>query len=197
MRPNFVVGIGGSAGALEAYKALLDELPSTTGMAFVIIFHMHPTATSHLAQILGRHTKMPVVVAADAKQIQANHVYVIPPDSDLLIEGNAFKIISPRIARNRQVDFFLTSLADAKGDHAVGVILSGYDGDGAQGCTYVKAKGGTTFAQDRSAEVDDMPLSAEATGSIDFVLPVKKIALQLQRMSKLDGAAAGKRISPP
>jgi two-component system CheB/CheR fusion protein len=116
LHPNFIVGIGGSAGGLNAYKALLDALPSHTGMAFVIVSHIVPTAISHLAEILSRHTKMPVLVAATAMPIRANHVYVCPPNADLLIEDkNTFKIVSPRSGRNKQVDLFLTSLAEAMG----------------------------------------------------------------------------------
>ena len=175
LHPNFIVGIGGSAGALNAYKALLDALPSNTGMAFVIVSHIHPTANSQLAQILSRHTKMPVMVASTAMPIRANHVYVIPPNADLLIESYTFKVVSPRTRRNEQIDLFFISLAEAMGARAIGIILSGYDGDGTEGCKHIKAKGGTTFAQDMSAEVDGMPLSAQASGCIDFVLPPDKI----------------------
>ena len=169
-RPNFIVGIGGSAGALNAYKSLLDTLPSNTGMAFVIISHMNPAASSQLALILSRHTKMPVTVASMVMPIRANHVYVIPPDANLFILDYTFKVVSPRSKRNVQVDLFLTSLAAAMGARAIGIILSGFDSDGAEGCKQIKAKGGTTFAQDMSAEVDGMPLSAQASGSVDFVL---------------------------
>ena len=183
LRPNFIVGIGGSAGALNAYKALLDALPSTTGMAFVIISHITPTANSQLAQILTRHTKMFVMVASQGMAIRANHVYVIPPDADLLIENNTFKIVSPRTRRNAQIDLFLTSLAAAAGELAIGIILSGYDGDGAEGCRRIKANGGTTFAQDTSAETNDMPLSAQATGCVDFVLSPEMVAKELEAMA--------------
>ena len=182
-RPNFIVGIGGSAGALNAYKALLDALPLKTGMAFVIISHMNPAASSQLALILSRHTKMPVTVAAMAMLIRANHVYVIPPDADLFIDGHTFKVISPRSKRNVQVNLFLTSLAAAMGAHAVGIVLSGIDGDGATGCKEIKAKGGTTFAQDSSAEVNEMPLSAQATGCVDFVLSPAAMPGELLRLA--------------
>ena len=181
--PKFIVGIGGSAGALSAYKALLDALPSKTGMAFVIISHMNPTANSQLALILSRHTKMPILVASDAMPILANHVYVIPPDSDLLIENYCFRIISPRTGRNKQVDLFFTSLAEAMGKRAIGIILSGYDGDGTNGCKYIKANGGKIFAQDLSAEVDFMPLSAQASGCVDFILPINKIPNKLKELA--------------
>ncbi len=183
VQPIFIVGIGGSAGALNAYKALLDAMPDDTGMAFVIISHMNPTAHSQLAKILQRHTKMSVIVASEGMVILANHVYVIPPDSDLTIENYRFRVISPRINRNKQVDIFFISLAEAMGVRAVGIILSGYDGDGTEGCKHIKANGGKTFAQDMSAEVDFMPLSAQAAGCADFVLPLNKIPDKLKRLA--------------
>ena len=183
VQPIFIVGIGGSAGALNAYKALLDAMPHDTGMAYVIISHMNPTAHSLLAKILQRHTKMSVTVAAEAMVILANHVYVIPPDSDLTIENYRFRVISPRIIRNKQVDIFFISLAKEMGARAVGIILSGYDGDGTEGCRHIKANGGRTFAQDMSAEVDFMPLSAQAADYIDFVLPLNKIPDKLKRLA--------------
>lgn len=183
-RPTFVVGIGGSAGGLNAYRALLDALPSTTGMAFVIISHMNPDAQSYLADLLSRRTRMPVKAAARAMPIQANHVYVITENSDLFIANHAFKVVTPRGRRNNQIDLFLGSLAEAMGPNAIGVILSGYDGDGSDGCKQIKAKGGTTFAQDLSAEVSEMPKSAQATGAVDFVLPAHEIAAELGRISR-------------
>jgi two-component system CheB/CheR fusion protein len=183
LRPNLIVGIGGSAGGLNAYKGLLATLPSKTGMAFVIIAHLNPSANSQLVQILSRHTKMPVILAGDAMSIRANHVYVIPPDSDLSIEAYSFKIVTPRTQRNKQIDLFFASLAEAMGPRAIGVILSGYDGDGSEGCKKIKELGGTTFAQDKSAEVSNMPLSAEATGCIDSVLPLNKISEELKKLA--------------
>lgn len=184
MRPNYIVGIGGSAGGLNAYKALLDALPSNTDMAFVIVSHILPTASSQLAQILSRHTKMKIGVASTAMPIGANRVYVSPPNADLLIDNYTFKVVSPRTGRNQQVDLFLTSLAAAMGAHAIGIILSGYDGDGTRGCKHIKARGGITFAQDVSAEVNGMPLSAQASGCVDFVLPPGKISDELLRIGK-------------
>lgn len=182
VRPEYIVGIGASAGGLNAYKALLDAVPSNTGMAFVIVAHLYPTAHSQLARILSRHTKMAVAVAATAMLVRANHVYVIPPDADLFIESYTLKLVSPRAKRNVQVDLFFCSLAEAMGARAIGIVLSGYDGDGTVGCKQIKAKGGTTFAQDMSAEVNLMPRHAEAAGCIDFVLPPDKISEELQRL---------------
>ena len=185
LRPIFIVGIGGSAGALNAYKALLDALPSHTGMAFVIVSHMNPEASSYLANILSKHTKMKVTVATEAMPIQRDHVYVSPPNSDLRIENYSLKVVSPRTKRNEEIDLFLTSLAEAMGARAIGIILSGYDGDGTEGCKHIKAKGGTTFAQDDSAEVNHMPVRAQDSGCIDFVLPIGKISAELQKMVKI------------
>ncbi len=182
--PNFIVGVGGSAGALSAYKELLDTLPFHTGMAFAIIAHLMPAASSQLVQILSRHTKMAVMLASEAMPIYANHVYVIPPNSDLFIEKDTFKVVTPRTLRNNQVDLFFISLSKAMGARAIGIILSGYDGDGSEGCKHIKAKGGTTFAQDKSAEVNHMPLNAVATGHVDFVLPVEKISYELIKLAR-------------
>jgi len=191
--PIFIVGIGGSAGALSAYKELLDDLPFRTGMAFVIISHLMPTASSHLVQILSRHTKMTVMLASEAMPIHANHVYVIPPNSDLFIEKDAFKVVSPRALRNKQIDLFFISLSEAMGARAVGIVLSGYHGDGSEGCKHIKAKGGTTFAQDKSAGVNQMPLNAVATGCVDFVLPVEKIPYELVNLVKVAHRATSRR----
>ena len=183
LHPQLIVGIGGSAGALNAYKVLLGSMPCNTGMAFVIISHMSPTAHSQLATILSRHTKMKVTVASLAMPILANHLYVIPSDADLYIENYCFKVISPRSGRNKQIDLFFISLADAMGVRAIGIVLSGYDSDGTEGCKHIKARGGKTFAQDMSAEIDSMPLSAQASGYVDFVIPLDKIPAKLKSLA--------------
>jgi signal transduction histidine kinase len=185
LHPSLIVGIGGSAGALNAYKALLEALPAKTGMAFVIISHLSPSAHSYLANILSRYTKMKVMVASMAMPISANHVYVIPSDSDLLIENYTFKVISPRSVRNKQVDLFFISLAEAMGARAIGIILSGYDGDGTEGCRHIQAHGGKTFAQDSSAEVDSMPRSVQAAGFANFVIPLDQISGILKSLAEL------------
>ena len=123
---------------------------------------------------------MPVIVASEAMVILANHVYVIPPDSDLTMDNYSFKVISPRSGRTKQVDLFFISMANEMGARAVGIILSGYGGDGTEGCKHIKANGGKTFAQDMSAEVGFMPLSAQAAGCADFVLPLNKIPDKLK-----------------
>ena len=182
--PTFIVGIGGSAGGLVAYKALLDALPPDTGMAFVIVSHFAPAANSQLAELLSRRTTMPVAVASMEMSVRANRVYVCPPNNDLRVENQAFKLVSPR-TRNKQIDIFLSSLAEDMGTRAIGIILSGYRADGTDGCRRIKAKGGMTFAQDGSAEVSDMSLSAQASGCVDFVLPPDKIADELRKLARM------------
>lgn len=182
-QPKFIVGIGGSAGALSAYKTLLDAMPPDTGMAFVIISHMNPTAHSELAKILARHTKMSVTVAAEAMLIVADNVYVIPPDSDLTMDNYRFKVVYPRSGRIKQIDIFFISLANEMGARAIGIVLSGYGGDGTVGCKHIKANGGKIFSQDMSAQVNHMPLSAFVSGCVDFVLPLKNIPAKLKRLA--------------
>lgn len=188
MLPNYIVGIGGSAGGIVAYKQLLDCLPPNTGMAFVIATHILPDATSYLAEILARHTKMSVFAASNGMTVRANHLYVSPPNTDLIVEDYIFKITSPRTKANAVVDYLLISLAKGMGERAIGIILSGYNGDGTEGCKHIKALGGITFAQDASAEVENMPLSAQAAGCIDFVLPPGKIAESLARIGRASPA---------
>jgi CRP/FNR family cyclic AMP-dependent transcriptional regulator len=182
LHPGFIVGIGGSAGALVACKTLLDAMPSNIDMAFVIVSYISSTVSSQLVQILSRHTKMPVLLASVAMPIRANYVYVIPPSADLVIEGYTFRVASPRARSNERIDSVFISLAEAMGDRAIGIILSGYGSDGTEGCKYIKANGGRTFSQDISAETGDMPLNAQASDCVDFVLPPKKIPAELQRL---------------
>ena len=183
--PSYIVGIGGSEGGLNAYRKLLETLPPRTGMAFTIIAHMSPTNESLLPEILPLSTGMPVVLASNGLDIRANHVYVITPDTDLFISGNAFKVVRPRTmnaGRHKQVDHFLTSLAEAAGSRAIGVIMSGGDGDGTEGCRQIKAAGGITFAQDLSAKNDSMPSNATASGCVDFVMAPEMISKELSQI---------------
>ena len=151
-RPFMIVGIGGSAGGLVAYKALLAALPPETGMAFVVVSHLDPTRESLLPQILSWSTQMPVLEASEGMRIAPNHVFVIPPNVNLFLEDGAFALESPRTlrdGRHPQVDFFLTSLAQSVRSRAVGIILSGGDGDGTahQGFSFFEL--GICFQQQR------------------------------------------------
>ena len=182
-----VVGIGASAGGLEAFRQLLGALPSTTGMAFVLVSHLSRTHESLLSELLSKVTHMPVEEVHDATPILANHVYVIPPSALLVLKDGD---LTPQPIRplNRPVmviDAFFRSLAEHRGGQAIGVVLSGTGTDGTLGLAAIKAEGGIAFAQDeKSAKYPDMPRSASALpGSADFVLPPDEIAKELARIA--------------
>src|SRR5215510_785116 len=182
-----VVGIGASAGGLEAFRQLLEHLPSDTGMAFVLVQHLDPKRESILAELLSKATKMFVKEVKDGMRVEPDCVYVIPRNTDMAIENGALRL-SPREAprgQHRPIDHFLRSLAVEKRDRAIGVILSGTASDGTRGLEVIKAGGGTTFAQDeKTAEYDGMPRSAINAGSVDFILPPERIAEELARMAR-------------
>ncbi|HEV8598362.1 MAG TPA: chemotaxis protein CheB [Gemmatimonadales bacterium] len=194
-----VVGIGASAGGLEAFKEMLQALPVDTGMAYVLVPHLDPSHRSMLADILGRVTEMPVLEATDRMAVAPNHVYVLPPGKDMvLVEGRLR--LSPRSKTrtiHRPIDLFLRSLGEDQLHRSIAVILSGTANDGTLGCAQIKAAGGISFAQDDTAEHDSMPKNAAAAGCIDFVLPPAEIARQLAEIGRhpeLAGVpAAGER----
>ena len=171
------VGIGASAGGLEAFKSFFTEMPADSGMAFVLVQHLSPDHKSMLAELLGRTTTMDVIEAKDGVSIKPNCVFVIPPDSTMTIGGGKLKIVKPAPPRDRRrpIDTFLQSLAEDQGESAIGIILSGTGSDGAKGVAAVKEHGGLTLAQ---AEYDShalpgMPQSAANTGLVDDVLAVE------------------------
>lgn len=182
-----VVGVGGSAGGLEAFKDLLGALPADLGMAFVFMQHLDPKAASNLAEILSRYTKMPVVTVEDDMSIEPNHVYVMPPNTTVTVAADILKL-GPRSSERgipMPIDRFLRSLAEVKREYAVAIVLSGLGSDGALGIKAVNSEGGLTFAQDQnSAQYPSMPAHAAATGCIDFVLPPNKIAAELVKLSR-------------
>ena len=183
--PFPVVGIGASAGGLEAFTQLLRALPVDTGMAFVLVQHLAPTRASMLAEILARATKMPVMEVHDEPAVAANHVYVIPPDRDMIISRGALHLIPREAAgQHHPIDAFFKSLAADQGHQAVGVILSGTANDGTNGLEEIKAAGGITFAQDTTAQQGGMPQSAIAAGCVDVVLPPDEIARELARIAR-------------
>ncbi len=182
-----VVGIGASAGGLEAFTQILNNLPTNTGMAFVMIQHMPPEQESVLSVILGRATQMPVHEVLDGMAVAPNQVYVIPPNASMTIDQGVLKL-NPRPTKNgifMSIDTFLLSLAEDRGNKAVAVVLSGGDSDGARGVEAIKAAGGVTFAQCQdTAQIDSMPNTAIATGQVDFILPPDKIAQKLAEISR-------------
>ena len=189
-----VVGIGGSAGALQTLRPILQTLSPHTGMAFVIILHISPDRPSNLAAVLGRWTNMPVSVATQGLILLPDHVYVIAPSTDLILENDRLAITSPRtfINRHHQVDRFLTSLARERGPEAVGVILSGGDGDGTRGCRDIFAEGGIMIVQDDTALIPDMPRRAENTGCTQYSLPAESIARKLSEIAAIENDGRGR-----
>ena len=181
-----VVGVGASAGGLEAFTQMLQALPVDTGMAFVLIQHLAPTRPSLLAEIMSRATRMPVIEVHDEPAVEPNHVYVIPPDRDMIIADGVLKLF-PRTeirGQHRPIDQFFSSLAKHQGEQAIGVILSGTATDGTLGLEEIKAEGGITFAQDKTAQQDSMPRSAFATGCVDFMLPPDEISREIARIAR-------------
>lgn len=182
-----IVGIGASAGGLEALKQLFDAAPSEPGCAFVIIQHLDPTKASLTAELLATHTRMPVVQATDAVPVEKNHVYVIPPNKYMVIKAGKLGLREPQHHRGARIpiDYFLRSLADDQQQCAVAVILSGAGTDGTLGCKAVKTAGGLVVAQDpSSAQHDSMPRSAIATGIVDTILPPREIAQSLRQYAR-------------
>lgn len=182
---KLVVGIGASAGGLEAYRAFFTAMPSDAGMAFVIVQHLDPEHASSLVEILRSNTAMDVSTAESGAALVANHIFVIPPDAIMRIEGGVLQLTRPAapIQRRTSIDTFLTSLAEDQRQNAVGIILSGYGSDGARGVTAIKEHGGLTMAQagsDHSPKVG-MPQSAASSGFVDHVLEVPEMPAALIR----------------
>jgi two-component system CheB/CheR fusion protein len=182
-RPLFpLVGIGASAGGLEAFSELLHHLPEKTGMAFVLVQHLDPKHGSVLQEILARITKIPVTYIVYGVAVQTNYIYVIPANADLEIHNGALQLKARMLTHGTHmpIDRFLRSLAEDRGERAISVILSGTAYDGTEGCRAIKAAGGITFAQDeKTAKYNSMPRSAVNSECVDFVLPPKKIAREL------------------
>ncbi len=180
-----IVGIGASAGGLEAFTKLLERLPAETGMAFVFIQHLAPGQESMLTDILARSTQMPVHRVQNDMPVEPNHVYVIPPDVSMTISEKVLHLQRDISRIHRPVDMFLISLAQDAKNLAIGVILSGSGSDGTEGLKAIYAEGGITFAQDEdSAKYPGMPHSATASESVHFVSTPEKIADQLVKIGK-------------
>src|SRR5216683_2259722 len=180
-----IVGVGASAGGLEAFTQLLKALGSGTEMAYVLVQHLDPSHESALTELLAKATEMPVRQVTDATPVEPNHVHVIPPNVDMTISQGILRL-TPRTetrGHHMPIDRFLRSLAEDQRSNAIGIILSGTASDGSLGLAAIKAEGGITFAQDeKSAKFDGMPQSAIAAGCVDFVLPPDAIGRELARI---------------
>ena len=182
-----IVGIGASAGGLEALTKLLTSLPTDTGMSFVLLQHLDPKHDSMSAEILSRVTKMPVREVKNGDRAKPNCVYIIPPGFKMGILQGVLNLL-PRTKDRSQhlvIDFFFKSLAQDQKNRAMGVVLSGTGTDGTEGLMAIKAEGGITISQDpKSAKFDSMPLSAIASGTVDFVLSPTEISVELARIAR-------------
>ncbi len=187
-----VVGIGASAGGIGALEALLPLLKADSGTAFVIVQHLDPNHQSLLVSLLSRDTEIPVVEATDRMPIEPDHIYVIPRNATLTMSADHLRLgpIAEHRGQRAPIDAFFISLAEAKGENAACVILSGTGSDGTVGLRAIKEHGGLTIAQD-GAEYDGMMRSAVRTGMVDFVLPIDEIPSKLddyfQHLIEIDG----------
>ena len=181
-RPVAIVGIGASAGGLEAIEVFFKAMPVDSGMAFVVVQHLSPDYKSLMVELLSRKTDIPVHRAEENMLVRSNHIYLIPPKKNLTIFHGELLLEDqkPREGVNLPVDIFLRSLAEDQGEQAVGVILSGTGSDGTRGVRAIKEWGGLVMVQDEaSAKFDGMPRAAASTGVADFVLPPDEMPSQL------------------
>ncbi len=179
-----VVGVGASAGGLDAISQLLKGLPDDSRMSFVIIQHLDPTHKSALVEILARRTSIAITQVEKDTQIEPNHIYLIPPGKYLSIENCVLRLSAPQDPRGSRmaIDYFLRSLAEDQCEYGVGVILSGTGTDGTAGLQEIKHYGGLTVVQDpEGAEHGGMPRSAIDAVHVDYVLPAERIGQQLKR----------------
>jgi two-component system, chemotaxis family, CheB/CheR fusion protein len=176
-----IVGIGASAGGVEALEAFFRSVPSDNGLAFVVVTHLSPDRKSMLAEILGRATSMPVIDAQDDQAVEAEHVHVLPPGAILTIRNGRLRLrhTGPADHERAPIDVFFNSLAEDRAEHAIGIVLSGSGSDGTLGLRAIKENGGLTVAQGSNItrpRFAEMPSSAVAAGFVDLELPVEHIA---------------------
>ena len=192
-----IVGLGASAGGLEALEAFFSHMPFDSGMGFVIIQHLSPKHKSIMASLLAKDTKMKVLEIKDGMKVKPDHVYLNPPNKNVIIINGALQLMDPVKTGgiNLPIDGFFRSMAEELGEKAICVILSGTATDGTLGLKAVKELGGLVMVQDpNSAKYDGMPRSAIATGMVDFILPVEKIPEELVRYVKAPYMGDSKKV---
>ena len=182
--PTYYVGIGASAGGLEALQSFFSNMAGESGAAFIIVQHLSSGFKSVMAQLLARHTTMPVTTVEDGETVKANCVYLIPPGKNMMIaEGRLFLADQmPEKSLNFPIDIFLKALAEDAQRQAIGIILSGTGSDGSRALKVIKESGGLVIVQEpTNAKFDGMPVSAVDTGMADMILPAEKMPAQLLR----------------
>jgi two-component system CheB/CheR fusion protein len=183
--PFPIVGVGASAGGLEAFTELLRGLPPNPGMAFLYVQHLEPHHASHLAEILTRSNTLPAQEASDGVKIEANRIYLIPPNANMALVDGSIRLSPRSLVRTQHmpIDHLFRSLAGVLRARAIGVILSGGGTDGTLGFQAIKSEGGITLAQDeKTARHHSMPRTATLEGCVDYVLGPAEIARQLARL---------------
>jgi two-component system, chemotaxis family, CheB/CheR fusion protein len=193
-----IVGMGASAGGLEAFESFFTAMPGDSGMAFVVITHLDPTHISILPELIQKKTQMKVHLITDGLTVQPNMVYVIPPNKDLAILNGTLQLMDLPHPRgfNLPIDSFFKSLAQDQGADAVGIILSGTGSDGSLGIRQIKGELGMVMVQDEdSAKYSGMPRSAIATGLVDYTLPVEKMPEALVKYARHASVKSRSRIS--
>ena len=195
--PRLIVGVGASAGGLEAFTRLLAALPARTGMAFLFVQHLDPTRPSLLTELLGPKTSMAVVSAEQGAAVEADTVYVIPPDTALAIDAGRVALSAPTLVRGVRlpIDHLFRSLARELGPRAAGIVLSGAGSDGSAGLRAIKAAGGLAIVQTPvSSSQSGMPQSAVDTGVVDLVIEIERMPVALERFARLPPAS---QLEPP
>ncbi|PZR36269.1 MAG: histidine kinase, partial [Azospira oryzae] len=189
--PNLfpVVGVGASAGGLNAFRTFIKAIPEKCGMAFVLVQHLDPKHDSILSELLQKVTTIPVMEITDDMKVEPDHIYIIPSNKLLIANDGILELsprpVNPKKEKNLPIDLFFTSLAEVHQSHAIGVVLSGNASDGTAGLGVIREHGGLTFAQDvASAAYSGMPLSASQAGVVDFILPPDKIPAKIIELHK-------------
>src|SRR5215217_4254587 len=177
-----MVGIGASAGGLDALKSFFNALPTYPGMAFVVITHLHPDHESHMAELLQWQTPLPTIQVTETTKIEANHVYVIPPNRNILMTDTRLDVreFDEPHGHRTPIDHFFRSMAASGHADPIAIILSGGGTDGAVGIKDIKEVGGVVMVQQpEDAEYDSMPRAALTTGLVDIILPAAELARKL------------------
>src|SRR6185312_2806415 len=190
---TFVVGIGASAGGLEALEAFFDEVPPDSGVAYVVVQHLSPDFKCVMSDLLARHTSLPIRLVEDGMQVEKNCVYLIPPKKVMIISEGRLLLSErePQQELSLPIDVFLRSLAQDCGARAIAVILSGTGSDGSRGIRYVHDAGGLVIVQEAAtAQFDGMPRSAIDSGVADHVLPPAAIVAALTSHAAEHGLTA-------
>ena len=180
--PVNIVGIGASAGGLDAFRKFFMEMPSTSGLAFVIVTHLDPDHKSIIDELFIKTTQMHIAQVVDGMKIVPNSIFFIPPNKNTTVLNGRFQLLDPVQKRNAKypINFFFVSLSRELKGKAVGIILSGAGTDGTEGIKAIKNEGGMVMVQDsKPAKYDGMPKSAIASGSADYILPIEKMPQQL------------------